>query len=79
MRGHAVGTSAEPWTAKVIAESVARSLARLKTDHLDVLRLHSCTLEVLERGVVVEAVTKARDQGKTRFIGFIGDNEARVW
>ena len=77
--GHAVDTSAEPWTAEVIAESVDRSLRRLKTEHLDILQLHSCTLEVLERGEVVEALVRARDQGKTRFIGFSGDNEAAVW
>ncbi len=77
--GHAVDTSAEPWTAEVIAESVDRSLRRLKTDHLDILQLHSCPIDVLERGEVVEAVIGARDQGKTRFIGFSGDNEAAVW
>ena len=77
--GHAVDTSAEPWTAEVIAESVDRSLKRLRTDRLDILQLHTCTLEVLERGEVVEAVVNARDNGKTRFIGYSGDNEAAIW
>ena len=77
--GHAVDTSAEPWTAKVIAESVDRSLKRLNTDHLDILQLHSCALDVLERGEVIEALVKARDQGKTRFVGYSGDNEAAIW
>ncbi|MDA1349331.1 MAG: aldo/keto reductase, partial [Chloroflexi bacterium] len=76
--GHAVDSSLEPWTAEVIAESVDRSLKRLRTDHLDVLQLHTPTLDVLQRGEVVEAAVKARDQGKTRFIGFSGDNEAAV-
>ncbi len=77
--GHAVETDAEPWTAEVIAESVDRSLRRLRTDHLDVLQLHSCELDVLERGEVIEAVLRAREQGKTRFIGYSGDNEAALW
>lgn len=77
--GHAVDTSAEPWTAEVIAESVDRSLRRLQTDRLDVLQLHSCDLDVLKRGEVIEAVVDARDRGKTRFIGYSGDNEAAIW
>ena len=55
--GHAVDTEAEPWTAEVIAESVDRSLRRLRTDYLDILQLHSCNLEVLERGEVIEALS----------------------
>ena len=66
----------EDWTAEVIEESVERSLARMKTDHVDILQLHSCKVEVLERGVVIEALQKARDAGKTRFIGYSGDNDS---
>ena len=77
--GHAVETEAEPWTAGLIAESVDRSLKRLNTDYLDILQLHSCDLDVLERGEAIEAVIKAREQGKTRFIGYSGDNEAALW
>lgn len=66
----------EDWTAEVIEHSVERSLTRMKTDHLDVLQLHSCTAEVLERGEVIEALQKARDAGKTRFIGYSGDNDS---
>ena len=77
--GHAVDTEAEPWTAEVIAESVDRSLRKLRTDYLDILQLHSCELEVLERGEVIEALVSARDQGKTRFIGYSGDNDAALW
>ena len=77
--GHAVDMEAEPWTAGVIAESVDRSLRRLKTDYLDILQLHSCELDVLKRGEVIEALVSARDQGKTRFIGYSGDNEAALW
>ena len=77
--GHAVDTEAEPWTARVISDSVDRSLRRLKTDYLDILQLHSCGLDVLKRGEVIEALVSARDEGKTRFIGYSGDNEAALW
>ncbi len=69
----------EDWTAEVITNSIDRSLERMKTDHVDVLQLHSCTVEVLERGEVIEALQRARDAGKTRFIGYSGDNENAEW
>lgn len=69
----------EDWTAQVIEQSIDRSLKRMKTDHVDLLQLHSCTVEVLERGEVIEALQKVRDAGKTRFIGYSGDNENAEW
>jgi len=78
--GHAVdGASGEPWTAGVIEESIDRSLRRLGTEYLDLVQLHSCALDVLERGEVIEALLRARDAGKTRFVGYSGDNEAAHW
>ena len=78
--GHATGDlSGQPWTAQTIKESVARSLARMKTDHLDLLQLHSCGLEVLQQGEVIEALLEAKRSGQTRFIGYSGDNEAALW
>ncbi len=69
----------EDWTAQLIEESIDRSLKRMKTDHVDILQLHSCTVEVLERGDVIGALQKVRDAGKTRFIGYSGDNENAEW
>src|SRR5262245_57837969 len=44
------GAEGEDWSAKLIAATVDRSLKNLKTDRLDVMLLHSCKLDVLERG-----------------------------
>ncbi len=63
------------WSAMVITATVDRSLKRLKTDHLDVMLLHSCDLEVLQRGEALGALVRARDAGKVRFLGYSGDNE----
>ena len=41
--------------------------------------MHSCDLETLKRGESIEAVIRAREEGKTRFIGYSGDNEAALW
>ena len=68
----------EAWSAAAIAQTVDRALRRLRTDHLDVMLLHSCELETLQSGEALEALVKARDAGKTRFIGYSGDNEAAI-
>ena len=73
------GTSDELWTAEKIEETIGRSLSRLRTDHVDLLQLHSCGVDILERGEAVEALSNAKRAGKTRFIGYSGDNEAAAW
>ena len=78
--GHQAGdANAGEWTAATIAASVEQSLRRLRTDHLDLLQLHSCSRKVLERGEAIEAMEDARRAGKTRYIGYSGDNEAAMW
>jgi aryl-alcohol dehydrogenase-like predicted oxidoreductase len=67
------------WSAEVITATVDRSLRRLKTDHLDVILLHSCNLEVLRRGEALGALLKARDAGKVRLVGYSGDNDEAVF
>ena len=68
----------EAWSATVIENTVERALRRLRTDHLDVMLLHSCDLETLKKGEAVAALVKAREAGKIRFLGYAGDNEAAV-
>ena len=78
--GHVTGGyTGQPWTAQTVRDSIDRSLTRMKTDHLDLVQLHSCDVAVLERGDVIQALMEAREAGKTRFIGCSGDNEAAKW
>jgi hypothetical protein len=78
--GHAVGGITSPdWTAQTITASIERSLRRLQTDHLDLVQLHSCDVDVLERGDVIRALQDAKEAGKTRYIGYSGDNASAVW
>lgn len=78
--GHVVGDDqGEPWTARTIRDSIERSLRRMGTDHLDLVQLHSCSLEVLQQGEAIRALQEARQAGKTRYIGYSGDNEAAEW
>jgi len=78
--GHVVGGyQGEEWTAQTVLDSIDRSLMRLRTDYLDLVQLHSCDVEVLEKGEVILALQEAQRAGKTRFIGYSGDNEGALW
>ena len=69
----------EDWTYEVVANSIDRSLRLMNTDYLDLVQLHSCGIDVLERGDVTRALEDARAAGKTRFIGYSGDNDNAEW
>ncbi len=78
--GHVVGEhSGHPWSGKTIMDSIDRSLIRMRTDYLDLVQLHSCTLDVLETMEATQTLEAAQRQGKTRFIGYSGDNEEANW
>jgi aryl-alcohol dehydrogenase-like predicted oxidoreductase len=77
--GHAAGLPSADWTRETVVASIDRSLARLATDYVDVIHLHSCSAEVLERGDVIDALIRAKDAGKTRYIGYSGDGKDAVF
>jgi aryl-alcohol dehydrogenase-like predicted oxidoreductase len=66
------------WNPKKMTEQIDRSLKRLQTDRVDLLQLHSCTQEQLRQGDVIQVIQRARDAGKTRFIGYSGDRQAAL-
>ncbi len=72
-------TDGDHWNPKKMAESIDRSLKRLRTDRVDLIQLHSCTEDHLRQGDVIEVVQRARDAGKTRFIGYSGDSRAALY
>lgn len=71
--GHAAGVDGPDWDAKVLEQTIDRSLRRLKTEYVDVIHLHSCSEEILRQGAVIEVLQRAKEAGKTRFIGYSGD------
>ena len=77
--GHAAGFEEEDWDIAMMEKSIDRSLKLLQTDTVDLIQLHTCSQEMLERGEVIEVLERARQAGKTRFIGYSGDNEAAVY
>lgn len=77
--GHARAEARSDWRPGALLRSIERSLRRLATDHLDLIQLHSCGLEVLQRGDAITALESARSRGWTRYIGYSGDGEAARW
>ena len=63
------------WSKKGILDTIVNSLRALKTDHLDIAQLHSCSAEILKRGEAIEGLLRAQEKGYTRYIGYSGDNE----
>ena len=63
--------------ATVAMRQLEQSLRRLKTDHLDLWQLHEVIFDnepaaYFAPGGAVEALDRAREQGKVRYVGFTG-------
>jgi aryl-alcohol dehydrogenase-like predicted oxidoreductase len=64
------------WTGPCITAGVDRALGVLGVEALDLAHLHSCPIEVLRRGEVVEALLAAVSAGKVRCAAYSGEGEA---
>jgi aryl-alcohol dehydrogenase-like predicted oxidoreductase len=73
------GTTAPAWSGELIRQTVDRALKRLATDRLDIMLLHSCDLDTLQKGEALGALVEAQRAGKIRFGGYSGDNHAAAW
>jgi aryl-alcohol dehydrogenase-like predicted oxidoreductase len=67
------------WTDACVTAGVDAALGRFRTDRLDIVHLHSCPLEVLTRGEVVEALQRTVAAGKVRVAAYSGENVELVW
>lgn len=74
--GHYDGAGNPDWSPESLLRSIERSLKRLRTDHVDLVQLHSCSEGELRQGDVIGALKEAREKGYTRYIGYSGDGSA---
>ena len=70
------GGRGDAWDKDSLMHSIELSLKRCKTDVLDLIQLHSCSLDTLKKGECIEALEAAKKQGKVRYIGYSGDSHA---
>jgi len=64
-------------------QMLEQSLTRLQTDHLDLWQVHGMVFEndpelFIRPGGAAEALRKAKEQGKVRFLGFTGHKRPEV-
>jgi aryl-alcohol dehydrogenase-like predicted oxidoreductase len=69
--------------AKVAMKQLEASLRRLKTDRLDLWQVHECAYYNdpdlhFARGGVIEALDRAKRDGKVRFVGFTGHKDPEI-
>jgi aryl-alcohol dehydrogenase-like predicted oxidoreductase len=57
------------WTRDHVLWNIDDSLAKLRTDHVDVVQLHNATVRDVENGKLVDALREIKAAGKTRWIG----------
>jgi aryl-alcohol dehydrogenase-like predicted oxidoreductase len=67
------------WTGPGITAGVDYALKLMQTDWLDIVHLHSCPLETLQAGTVIEALQAAVRAGKVRVMAYSGENEPLAW
>jgi hypothetical protein len=72
--------SRDPEVAKA---QVEESLKRLNTDHVDMLKIHSVESpedveNICKKGGVLDLISKLKEEGITRFIGFSGHGSAQA-
>jgi aryl-alcohol dehydrogenase-like predicted oxidoreductase len=69
--------------AKVAMRQLEESLKRLRTDYLDLWQIHECVYfnepdQHFARGGVVEALERAKRDGKVRYVGFTGHKHPEI-
>ena len=67
------------WTYDCVMAGVDAARDRLSTDVIDIVHLHSCPLEVLERGDVIRALERSRELGNLRVVAYSGDDAALAY
>lgn len=65
----------QDWTYDIIIAGIDEALRILRTDYIDIVHLHSCSIDILQRGDVIEALNKTVENGKVKVAAYTGENE----
>ena len=66
----------QDWTYDCIVAGVHHALQLMRTDHIDIVHLHSCPKQTLEQGDVIQALQKMVQDGKIRAAAYSGENDS---
>ena len=69
----------ENWTAAAVTAGIDRALHLTRSDRIEIFHLHSCSVEVLQRGDLQDALDAAVAAGKIGVAAYSGDNEHLVY
>ncbi len=64
------------WTYEAVVGGIDQALKLMKTDYIDIVHLHSCSLDILQKGDVIRGLEKQKEAGKVRLIAYSGENDA---
>ncbi|MDR3611789.1 MAG: aldo/keto reductase [Ignavibacteriaceae bacterium] len=63
------------WTKECVIAGINEALKQLRTDYIDIVHLHSCSKEILMNNGVIDALEKAKEDGKIKVASYSGENE----
>jgi len=64
------------WTGDCVRRGIDEALRRLRTDVIDLVLLHSCSIGLVRDEPILAALDEARRAGKIRVAGYSGEGEA---
>lgn len=73
--GYGVEGAAD-WSYQAIFQGAVDAIGKLQTNYLDIVLLHSCPLDVLDRDETSRALEDLKRSGLVRFTGYSGENAA---
>lgn len=70
------GVSGVPdWSYECVLQGINEACAKMQTDYIDIVHLHSCPKDILWHNGVIDALEKAKSDMKVLTIGYAGEND----
>ncbi|HSP88744.1 MAG TPA: aldo/keto reductase [Ignavibacteriaceae bacterium] len=69
----------QDWTYDCIIAGVNEALRLMKTDFIDIVHLHSCSIDILKNNYVIDALEKMKESGKIKTVSYAGEWEPLIY